>query len=104
MSEGHQLLERFIQLQALSLVVDKITDEVFDEAVEGDWSNTAFRPGRVERDRLEQDPLRLTAARIDLVAAHMFAELSAATEWFAEKARQHADLANEQIVQDVRTR
>jgi hypothetical protein len=104
MSVRQELLERFIQLQALSLVVDKITDEVFDNAVEGDWSKTAFRPGQVGGEGVNGDALRLTSARVDLVAAHMFAELSAASEWFAEKARQHAGRANEQIVQDVRAR
>lgn len=104
MSDHQDLLERFIQLQALSLVVHKITDEVFDSAVEGDWSKNGFRPGQLDRKSADQDPSGLTAARVDLVAAHMFAELSTASEWFAEKARQHADLANEQIVEDVRER
>ena len=102
MSDHQELLERFIQLQALSLVVDKITDEVFENAVEGDWSKTAFRPGQLDRKSAEQDPSGLTSARVDLVAAHMFAELSTAAEWFAEQAREHADRANEQIVQEVR--
>jgi hypothetical protein len=101
MSDRYQLLERFIQLQALSLVVDRITGEVFDKTVEGDWSRHPYLPAQVDEQWLERDEGRLTAARVDLVAAHMFAELSTATEWFAEQARQHTDRANQQIVEGV---
>lgn len=101
MSDRDQLLERFIQLQALSLVVERITGEVFDKAVEGDWSQHAYRPLQVDEQWLHRDEGRHTAARVDLVAAHMFAELSTAAEWFAEQAQHHADRANDQIVRDV---
>jgi hypothetical protein len=101
MSDRDQLLERFIQLQALSLVVDRITGEVFDQAVEGDWSQHLYGPTQVDEQWLHRDEGRFTAARVDLVAAHMFAELSTAAEWFAEQARHHADRANEQIVEEV---
>jgi hypothetical protein len=101
MSDRHELLERFIQLQALSLVVDRITGEVFDKAVEGDWSRNGYRPAQVDEQWLDRDEGRFTAARVDLVAAHMFAELSTAAEWFAEQARHHTDRANSQIVREV---
>jgi hypothetical protein len=101
MPDPDQLLERFIQLQALSLVVDRITGEVFDHAVEGDWSKNAYQPAQADQQWLRRDEGRLAAARVDLVAAHMFAELSTAAEWFAEQARHHADRANEQIVEEV---
>jgi hypothetical protein len=101
MSDPDQLLERFIQLQALSLVVDRITGEVFDRAVEGDWSQHPYQPAQADGQWLRRDEGRFAAARVDLVAAHMFAELSTAAEWFAAQARHHADRANEQIVQEV---
>jgi hypothetical protein len=101
MSDPDQLLERFIQLQALSLVVDRITGEVFDHAVEGDWSQHPYQPAQADEQWLRRDEGRFAAARVELVAAQMFAELSTATEWFVEQARHHAGRANDQIVEEV---
>jgi hypothetical protein len=101
MSDHRELLERFIQLQALSLVVGKITGEVFEKAVEGDWAQHAFWLQQPQQRGSDQGENGLTAARVDLVAAHMFAELSAASAWFEEQARHHADRANDQIVEVV---
>jgi hypothetical protein len=103
MSDRQELTERLIQLEAFSLVVDKITGEVFAENVEGDWSKSAFPLTELLREAHERET-GLAAARVDLVAAQMFAELSVACEWFAENAREHAERANELIVEDVARR
>jgi hypothetical protein len=96
MSDRQELTERLIQLEALSVVVDKITGEVFDRNVEGDWSTVIYP--LLDRARAAHG---LDPVRVDLVAAHMFAELSIASEWFAAQAREHAERAHDQVVEEV---
>jgi hypothetical protein len=47
------------------------------------------------------DQEKMAGARVDLAAAHMFAELSAASEWLAERARYYTLRAHRQIADDV---
>ena len=104
MSDRSQLLERFIQLEALSRVVDHITNGVFDDAVEGDWSKFSYRPIGYEELRplgYDEEEYHFASVRADLVAAQMFAELSVASEWFREQARHYTNLANRRILEDV---
>jgi hypothetical protein len=67
-----EALERSIRLQALSHVVDQ-----------------------------ENTESTMAGARVDLAAARMFAELSAASEWLADRARYYTLRAHRQIAQDV---
>jgi hypothetical protein len=51
--------------------------------------------------RVVEEEELMTGARVDLAAARMFAELSAASEWLAERARYYTLRAHRQIADDV---